>query len=56
MGILLSCAIAATYDIVFAIYTKTKDFRASELPCVPINSTIAVILNMGIEESATIRS
>ena len=29
----------------FAIYTKTKDFRASELPCVPINSTIAVILN-----------
>ena len=48
---------AATYDIsFFAIYTKTKDFRASELPCVPINSTIAVILNMGIEVSATIRS
>ena len=66
MGILLSCAIAATYDIVFlrftrkqqildievfatirffANYAKTEEFGASELPCVPINSTIAVILN-----------
>ena len=29
----------------FAIYRKTKDFRASELLCVPINSIIAVILH-----------
>ena len=29
----------------FAIYAKTKSFRASELPCVPINSIITIILN-----------
>ena len=29
----------------FAIYAKTESFRASEPPCVPTNSIIAVILN-----------
>ena len=48
LGILLSYSLVCNcgYTIrFFANYAKTEEFRTSELPCVPINSIIAVILN-----------
>ena len=38
-------AFAARATPFFAKYAKTEEFKASELPSVPINSTIPVILN-----------
>ena len=39
-------AFAARATPFFAKYAKTEEFEASELPSVPINSTISVILNL----------